>query len=116
LYKYEGTEGFYFSSISNVGSSGCTTEYPFEIYVKPDKNVDKYILYKLHKRQFGLASQMATQVNVTPLPTTLSISPFAYANVDYALDKFSAAPSKISRASLASGRFQGEHVNMSACS
>lgn len=116
LYKYEGTEGFYFSSVSNVGSSGCTTEYPFEIYVKPDKNADKYILYKLHKRQFGLASQMATQVNVTPLSTTLSISPFAYANVDYALDKFSATPSKISRASLASGRFQGEHVNMSACS
>lgn len=118
LYKEEQSEGIYFTKAPLNNQAGLTTEYPFEIYIKPNKNVDQYILYKLHPRQFGASTLQATRCDTTILPGTLSIAPYAYANKNYILTSFQSSATESARAvgSGANGRFQVKNINMSNCS
>ena len=118
LYKETDSEGIYFTQAPLNNQAGLTTEYPFEIYIKPNKNADKYILYKLHARQFGASTLQATRCDTTILPGTLSIAPYAYANKNYRLSSFQAPAAEEARSigSGANGRFQVKNVYMSNCS
>lgn len=117
LYKESDSEGIYFTKAPLNNQAGLTTEYPFEIYIKPDKNADKYILYKLHARQFGASTLQATRCDTTILPGTLSIAPYAYANKNYTLTDFQSSATGVARAvgSGANGRFQVKNIFMSNC-